>query len=237
MPPARLKVLSAGAVKYVVTDFAARLARETGEEVAFTFGTIGQVKKRLAGGEIADVVIGTAPAIAELAQAGVLVAGSRADLGRTFTGVCVRDGAPMPDISTPEKFKQAMLAARSLAYTDPQAGGTSGIFLVGLFERLGIADAMRTKALPCINGDEVVDKVLAGEAELGSTFLSEIVPVKGVRAVGALPAPIENVTAYAAGIMAGSTNRAAAGRFIAVLTEPAQRDAWVLFGFEPRGRS
>ena len=237
MPPARLKVLSAGAVKYAVTDFAARLAHATGGEVAFTFGTIGQVKKRLAGGESADVVIGTAPAIAELAQAGVLVAGSRTDLGRTFTGVCVRDGAPIPDISTPETFKQAMLAARSLAYTDPQAGGTSGIFLVGLFERLGVAGAMRAKALPCINGDEVVDKVLAGDAELGSTFLSEIVPVKGVRSAGALPAPIENVTAYAAGVMAGSANREAAARFIALLAAPAQRDAWVSFGFEPAERT
>jgi molybdate transport system substrate-binding protein len=237
MPPVRLKVLSAGAVKYAVTDFAARHARATGEEVAFTFGTIGQVKKRLAGGETADVIIGTAPAIAELAQAGVVVAESRADLGRTFTGVCVRDGAPMPDTSTPETFRQAMLAARSLAYTDPQAGGTSGIFLVGLFARLGIADAMRAKALLCINGDEVVDKVLAGEAELGSTFLSEIVPVKGVRSAGALPAPIENVTAYAAGIMAGSANGEAAARFIAMLAAPAQRDAWVSFGFEPAERT
>jgi molybdate transport system substrate-binding protein len=110
-----------------------------------------------------------------------------------------------------------MLAARSLAYTDPQAGGTSGIFLAGLFDRLGIAGAMRAKALPCINGDEVVDKVLAGDAELGSTFLSEIVPVKGVRSAGALPAPIENLTAYAAGIMTGSPNGEAAARFIAVL--------------------
>jgi molybdate transport system substrate-binding protein len=237
MPPVRLKVLSAGAVKYAVTDFAARHARATGEEVAFTFGTIGQVKKRLAGGETADVIIGTAPAIAELAQAGVVLAESRADLGRTFTGVCVRDGAPMPDISTPETFRQAMLAARSLAYTDPQAGGTSGIFLVGLFARLGIADAMRAKALLCINGDEVVDKVLAGDAELGSTFLSEIVPVKGVRAAGALPAPIGNVTAYAAGVMAGSANGEAAARFIAMLAAPAQRDAWVSFGFEPAERT
>jgi molybdate transport system substrate-binding protein len=233
MPSARLKVLSAGAVKYAVTDFAARHARATGEEAAFTFGTIGQVKKRLAGGETADLLIGTAPAIAELAQACVLVAGSRTGLGRTFTGVCVREGAPLPDISTPDAFRQAMLAARSLAYTDPQAGGTSGIFLVGLFARLGIADAMRAKALPCINGDEVVDKVLAGDAELGSTFLSEIVPVKGVRAVGALPAPIENVTAYAAAVMTGSTNREAAARFIAMLAAPAQRDAWLSFGFEP----
>ena len=92
-----------------------------------------------------------------------------------------------------------MLDARSLAYTDPSAGGTSGIFLVGLLERLGIADAVRAKTVLCINGDEVVEKVLSGDAEVGSTFISEIVPVKGVKIVGPLPAAIENATAYAAG--------------------------------------
>ncbi len=237
MPPARLKVLSAGAVKYVVTDFARKFTRDTGDQIEFTFGTIGAVQKRLANGETADIILGTAPAIAQMEQSGVLVAGSRTDLGRTLTGICVRDDTPMPDISTPDRFKQAMLAARSVAYTDPQAGGTSGIFLVGLFERLGIAGAVGKKALLCVNGDEVVDKVLAGDAEIGSTFISEIVPVKGVKVVGALPAAIENVTAYAAGIMAGSSNREAAGRFIARLTAPAQRDAWISLGFEPAARS
>jgi molybdate transport system substrate-binding protein len=231
-----LKVLSAGAVKYVVTDIAPKFARETGDRIEFTFGTIGAVRKRLANGETADVILGTAPAIAELEQAGVLVAGSRIELGRTLTGICVRDGTPMPDISTPDRFKQAMLDARSLAYTDPGAGGTSGIFLVGLLERLGIAGAMRAKTVLCINGDEVVEKVLSGEAEVGSTFISEIVPVKGVKVVGPLPAAIENATAYAAGIMAVSPNRAAAGRFIAMLTAPTQRAAWMSLGFEPAGR-
>jgi molybdate transport system substrate-binding protein len=95
---------------------------------------------------------------------------------------------------------------------------------------------MRAKARPCINGHEVVDKVLAGDAELGSTFLSEIVPVKGVKAVGPLPAPIANVTAYAAGIMAGSNHGEAAARFIAMLAAPGQRGSWVSFGFEPVAR-
>jgi molybdate transport system substrate-binding protein len=234
---AQLKVLSAGAVKYVATDFAPRFARATGDQVAFTFGTIGGVRKRLADGETADIIMGTAPAIAQMEQAGVLVAGSRRDLGRTLTGVCVRADTPMPDISTPESFKQAMLDARSIAYTDPQAGGTSGIYLVGLLARLGIAEAVGGKTLLCINGDEVVDKVLAGAAELGSTFISEIVPVNGVKVVGPLPAGIENATAYAAGVMAGSGNGEAAARFIAMLTAPAEREVWMSLGFEPAGRA
>ena len=232
----RLKVLSAGAVKYVATDFAPRFTRDTGDQVEFTFGTIGGVRKRLENGETADIVMGTAPAIAQMEHSGVLVAGSCTDLGRTLTGLCVRADAPMPDISTPDRFKQTLLKARSIAYTNPQAGGTSGIFLVGLLERLGIAEAVGRKALLCINGDDVVDKVAAGDAEIGSTFLSEIVPMKAVKAVGPLPQPIQNATAYAAGIMTGSSNREAAGRFIAMLTAPAQREAWLSLGFEPAGR-
>ena len=126
-----------------------------------------------------------------------------------------------------------MLDARSIAYTSPQAGGTSGIYLTGLIERLGIAEAVSRKALLCINGDEVVDKVAAGDAEIGSTFLSEIVPRAGMKVVGPLPAEIGNATAYAAGIAAGSANQAAARAFIALLTAPGQRDFWVSRGFEP----
>jgi molybdate transport system substrate-binding protein len=231
--PVHLKVLSAGAVKYVVTGFAPQFMHDTGDQVEFTFGTIGGVRKRLEDGETADIVMGTAPAIAQMEQSGVLVASSRADLGRTLTGVCVRANAPIPDISTPDSFKRTLLEARSVAYTNPQAGGTSGIFLVGLLERLGIAEAVGKKALLCINGDDVVDKVSAGTAEIGSTFLSEIVPMKAVKAVGALPPPMQNATAYAAGIMAVSRNREAASRFIAMLTAPAQRNAWLALGFEP----
>jgi molybdate transport system substrate-binding protein len=237
MPAVHLRILSAGALKYVLTDFAPKFTRDMNAQVEFTFGTIGAVQRRLAQGEAADIIMGTAPAIAQMEQSGVLVAGSLTDLGRTPTSLCVRDDQPVPDISTPDCFKQAMLAAGSVAYTDPAAGGTSGIFLVGLFERLGIADALAKKALRCINGDEVVEKVLAGDAEIGSTFLSEIVPVKGVKVVGALPAPIQNVTAYAAGIAAGSTDRDAAGRFISMLSAPDRRQAWMSFGFEPARRA
>ena len=95
---------------------------------------------------------------------------------RTLTGICVRADTPMPDISTPDGFKQTLLKARSVAYTNPQAGGTSGIFLVGLLERLGIAEAVGKKALLCINGNEIVDKVSAGDAESGFPGSTEDAP-------------------------------------------------------------
>ena len=144
-----LKVLSAGAIKYVATDFAPKFTRDTGDQVDFVFGTIGGVQKRLKDGETADIVMGTAPAIAQMEQAGVLVAGSCVDLGRTLTGICVRADTLMPDISTPDSFKQTLLKARSVAYTNPKAGGTSGIFLVGLLGRLGIAEAVEIGRASC----------------------------------------------------------------------------------------
>ncbi len=228
-----LKILSAGAVKYVVTGLAPAFTRDRGCEVDFTFGTIAGVRKRLKDGETADIIIGTAPAIEAMERSGMIEPGSRVALGRTLTGIGVREDTPSPDISTPERFRQAMLDARSIAYTSPQAGGTSGIYLTALMERLGIADAVSRKAVLCINGDEVVDKIAAGEAELGSTFISEIVPRAGMKVVGPLPAAIGNATSYAAGIAASAANRDAARDFIAMLVHPAQRAFWVSRGFEP----
>ena len=100
-----LKVLSAGAVKYVLTDFAPRFTRDTGDQVEFTFGTIGGVQKRLGDGETADIIMGTAPAISQMEQSGVIAAGSRADLGRTLTGICVRADTPMPDRVRPRSAR------------------------------------------------------------------------------------------------------------------------------------
>lgn len=224
-----LKVLSAGAVKYVVTG----LIPKFGGGVDCTFGTIATVLKRLQSGETADVLIGTIPAVEEWERSGVILPGSRKDIGRTLTGLGVRESTAVPDISTPEKFKQAMLDARSIALTDPEMGGSSVIYMVELLKQLGILDAVRRKALFCVDGIVVVDKVLAGEAELASTFLSEIVPRPGMKSAGPLPAAISHGMSYAAGIAAGSANRPGAQRFIDLMTGPAQREFLVSCGFEP----
>jgi molybdate transport system substrate-binding protein len=230
-----LTILSAGAVKFVVTDLARAFDREHACRLEFTFGTIGEVKKHLAAGRTADVVHGTTPAIGELERAGAVVAGSRRELGRTATGLCVKAGAPKPDISTPDKLQQALLAARSFAYTNPANGGTSGIFLVGLLGRLGIADVIARKAVLCANGDDVVEKVASGVAELGSTFISEIVLAEGADVVGPLPAEIGNTTSYSAGLLSVGRNRELASAWIGTLLAPANRRAWARGGFEAAG--
>ncbi len=230
---AKLKILGAGAVRFVIADVMAEFTRRAGQKVDFTFGTVGAIENRLAKGETADIIIVTAPMSKRMEQSGLIVAGSRADLGRTLTGVCVRRGAPLPDISTPEAFKETALAARAIAYTNPNAGGTSGIYLTTLFERFGIADAIAKKAILCFNGDVVVEKVAEGQADIGSTFISEIVPNKAVQVVGPLPQAIGNATAYTAGIATSAADPEGARRFIEMLTDPARRDRWAAAGFEP----
>ena len=228
-----LRVISAGAVEYVVTGLGSSFTRDTGIPVAFTFNTIAGVRQRLANGEAGDIVIGTSPAIRQMEEAGIVVVGSRVELGRTSTGICVKHGAPIPDISTPEAFKAALLAARAFALTDPAVGGTSGIYLTGLMQRLGILDAMQPKFVMCINGEDVVGRILSGEADLGSTFVSEFFLKPGIASAGALPASIGNATSYSAALLDVGDNREAARRFIAGLTAPAQRPTWAAGGFEP----
>ena len=142
---APLKVLSAGAVEYIITRLAPGFTATTGVPVSFTFGTIGRVKQRLAAGETADIVIGTTPAILDMQGSETTLAGSSVALGRTLTGICVRRGAALPDISTPDAFKAALLAARSFAYTDPSVGGTSGVYLTGLMKQLGTPAAFASR--------------------------------------------------------------------------------------------
>lgn len=233
--PATLKVISAGAVEFVVTRLAKAFTRDTGTAVTFTFNTIAGVRKRLEAGEAGDIVIGTAPAIVQFQETGVAVAGSGVEIGRTLTGLCVKQGAPVPDISTPDKLKATMQGCRAFAYTDPAVGGTSGIYLTGLMERFGILDEMKRKAVLCINGEDVVSRLLSGEADLGSTFISEFFLKEGIVSAGPLPAPIGNATAYAGALLARGSNRDEARAFLAMITAPAQREMWSKSGFEPAG--
>jgi molybdate transport system substrate-binding protein len=231
----QLKILSAGAVKYVVTGLAPTYTRNTGVAIDVSFGTIAGVQQQLTDGARPDIIIGTAPAIAAMEQTGVVLAGSSAEISRTLTGIGVRADTPSPDISTPERFRQALLEARSIAFTNPAAGGTSGLYLGGLLARLGIANEIAGKALLCLNGDEVVDKVASGEAELGSTFISEIITRPGMKVVGPLPTAIGHGMSYAVGLASGGGNREAARAFITLLTDPAPKDFLASRGFEAAG--
>jgi molybdate transport system substrate-binding protein len=124
---ADLKVISAGAVRGLIAEIIDDYSRQTGQKFDFTIGTTGQLRNIIASGQHADLIIVSTPLMGELEKTGKLTAGSRAELGRVGIGVTVREGAAVPDVSTPDALKKALIEARSVAYTNPAEGGTSGI--------------------------------------------------------------------------------------------------------------
>src|SRR5512141_2869575 len=212
LPPAsaaEIKVLTAGAYKQVVLALLPAFEKQTGNKVTVDNGTTGQLKQRIEGGEAFDLLVITPAVVDEMIKSGKLVAGSQVKLASVGVGVVVKEGAPKPDISTVEKFKQALLAAKSAAYIDPASGGSSGIYVDKLLVKLGIADQIKPKA-KLKKGGHVADLIVSGEAELGIHQISEIVEVKGAALVGPLPKEIQNTTTYAAGVSASSQNKDAA---------------------------
>jgi molybdate transport system substrate-binding protein len=195
-----IKVISGGAFKQVLNALAAQYEKTSGSKLDLTYRTVGQHLKLIESGEETfDVAVLTPEAIDGLIKDGKVVAGSRADLARTGVGVVVRAGAPLPDISSVDAFKRTLMAAKSVAYIDPAAGGSSGIYVGKLLERLGIAKDVNAKA-KLIHGGAVADHIADGEAEIGIHQISEILAVKGAVLVGPLPADIQNFTVYSAGV-------------------------------------
>jgi molybdate transport system substrate-binding protein len=230
---AEVKVLSAGAVRSVVSGLAEAFRRESGHTVTLTFGTVGAVRQKLAAGEPADVLILSDVAIDDLARQGAVAAGTRTDIARTGMGVGVRQGAPVPDISTPDAFKQALLAATSITYVDPAQGATSGVHFAGVLQRLGIAEAVKGKT-KLVAGGYPAELVAKGEAELVAHQISEILPVKGVTLVGPLPKDLQKITTYSAGLAARSAVADAARAFIAFVSRPSFKSAFAEAGLDYR---
>jgi molybdate transport system substrate-binding protein len=232
---AEINVVSGGAFKQVLTALVAQYEKESGDKVAVTYRTVGQHMKLIGSGdEKFDVAVLTPEAIDGLAKEGKVVAGSRVDLAKTGVGVVVRAGTPLPDISTVEAFKRTLLSAKSVAYIDPAAGGSSGIYVAKLLERLGIAKQVNAKAV-LVHGGEVASHVVDGEAEIGIHQISEILAVKGAVLVGPLPAEIQNFTAYSAGIGTAATNGAAATALVKFLSGPHALPIIKSKGMEPAG--
>jgi molybdate transport system substrate-binding protein len=230
---AEIKVVSGGAFKQVLTALATQYEKERGNKVEVTYQTVGQHLVLIRDGkEEFDVAVLTPEGIDGLAKEGKVVPGTRADLAKVGVGVVVKAGAPLPDISTDDAFRRALLAAKSVAYIDPKAGGSSGIYVAGLLKRLGIADAVNAKAV-LVQGGAVADRVADGEAEIGVHQISEILPVAGVTLVGPLPADIQNFTVYSAGVGTEAKDAVAAKDFVRFLTGPHALPIIKAKGMEP----
>ena len=218
-----IKVLTSGAFKQVVLAFVPAFEAETGNKVEVADGTAGALQKRVDGGEAFDVVVITPAALARYAETGKVVPSSVATLAKVGAGVGVKAGSLLPEIRTVEQFKQAVLNARAVAYIDPAAGGSSGIYLQGLFDRLGIGSQVAAKAV-LVQGGYSAAKLVTGEADLAIQQISEILPVAGVTLVGPLPEEIQNYTSYAGGVGAVSMHAATAQAFMSRMTGAGAAD-------------
>lgn len=227
-----LKVLTTGAFKQVVVVLAERHTQRTGQRIEVLNDTAGALVRRVDGGETFDVLFLTPGGLQGLAAKGRIDAASIRPVARVAIGVAVKAGAPLPALATVEDFKAALLAARRVTYIDPAAGGSSGIYLDGLFQRLGVAEQVRAKAV-LVPGGLVAERIVRGEADLALHQVSEILPVAGVALVGLLPEAIQNRTTYGVGLPAGGAQAAAARAFVATLAEADVAELLRTKGMEP----
>jgi len=180
---AEIKVLASNGVKTVLEELAPQFEKSTGHKLAFRFAPAADLKGQIEKGEAFDVAILTTALIDDLIKQGKLAPATRADVAKSGAGVAIRKGAPKPDIATVEAFKRTLLAAKSIAYV---GAGATGANMRKIFEQLGIAEDMKAKT-KLLSGVSAADAVATGEAELGFTQISEILPVAGAELAGPLP--------------------------------------------------
>ena len=231
---ADLKVLSSAALTTVLNDLVPKFEKASGHTIELVLATSGALNKRVAGGEAADLLISTSAGIDGLISDGKILPDSHTDIARSGVGIAVKSGAPKPDISTPEALKQALLAARSIAYTDPASGGASGIHFVKVLDRLGIAADVKAKA-KLGQGAPTGEFVLRDEAELAVQQIPELKSVAGIDVIGPLPGNLQSVTLISSGVLAGAGQPEAAQEFVLFLQSPEARAVIVEKGLDAGG--
>lgn len=222
-------IYSGGAVKSALVEAASGFEKQRGTKIAIEFHPMGPLTKKLAEGATPDIVILTREVMDEEGKKPSIAGAPQTEVGRVAIGVAVGANAPVPDISTPEAFKNALLAAKSIVYIDPTRG-TSGKHLAGVFERLGIAEAIKPKTT-LGSGGYVVEPVGKGQIELGIHQITEILPVPGVKLVGPLPAPLQKETIYVGAVTKTARNPKEAQDFLTYLRTAEVRALFAEKGF------
>jgi molybdate transport system substrate-binding protein len=230
---AEIKVYSSIGVRSAAEDLFRQFEQASGHTLAVIWGTAPMLVKRIESGELADVLILSRTGIDVLREQGLVASGSDVALARSGAAIAVKAGARKPDISTPEALKQTLLDARSIAYSEPSAGGASGVYFAKLLERMGIAAAMKTTTRLPPAGGFCGELLLTGEAELAVQQKPELLHVAGTEVVGMLPGDLNMVTEFAAGIMTGSKNVGAATALIKALQAPEAAALFRAKGLDP----
>jgi molybdate transport system substrate-binding protein len=215
---AEIKVLISNALKSTMEELAPQFEKASEHKLVITFGAAAELKTSIEKGAAIDLAILTTATTDDLVKEGKLVAAGRTDIARAGAGLAARKGAPKPDISTTEAFKHALLDAKSIAYVE---AGATAPYIKSLFERLGIAEEIKPKLKPQPTSNPAAKAVANGEAELGITQISEILPYAGAELVGPLPAEIQLYTVYPAAVAADTKESEAAKALIKFLTAPA----------------
>jgi molybdate transport system substrate-binding protein len=231
---AEVRVMISGGLTAAYNELVPEFERRTGNKVVTAYGpsmgtTVNAIPVRLERGEPADVLIMVGYALGDLIKQDKVVADSRVDLVKSPIGIAVKAGAPKPDISSADAVKSALLAAKSIAYSD----SASGVYVsTEMFAKLGIADAMKDKARK-IPATPVGEIVAQGEAEIGLQQISELKPVQGIDIVGPLPDALQKITVFSAGIATVSKEPDAGRALIRFLGSPDARAVIVRSGLEP----
>ncbi|HXL30949.1 MAG TPA: substrate-binding domain-containing protein [Bradyrhizobium sp.] len=231
---AEVRVMISGGLTAAYKELVPEFERLTGNKVLTAYGpsmgtTVNAIPVRLERGEPADVLIMVGYALGDLVKQGKVIADSRVDLVKSPIGIAVKSGAPKPDISSADAVKRALLAAKSIAYSD----SASGVYVsTEMFEKLGVAEAMKDKARK-IPATPVGEIVAHGDAEIGLQQISELKPVEGIDIVGPLPDDLQKITVFSAGIATVSREPDAGKALIKFLASPAASAVIVRSGLEP----
>ena len=231
---AEVRVMISGGLTAAYKALVPEFERGTGHKVLTAYGpsmgtTTNAIPVRLERGEPADVLIMVGYALDDLAKKGKVTAGTSVDLVKSPIGVAVKSGTPKPDISTPDALKRALLAVKTIAYSD----SASGVYVsTEMFGKLGIADEMKDKArkIPATPVGEIVAR---GDAEIGFQQMSELKPVEGIDIVGPLPDELQKITIFSAGIATVSKEPDAGNALIKFLASPAARAELIKSGMDP----
>jgi len=226
---AEIKVASTQATQEAYQELVAQFEKATGHKVTTFFSGTLNVSKRLATGEPFDMIIMSGPAIDEQIKLGKAVAGSRVDFASSGTGMAVRKGAPKPDISSPDALKKTLLAAKSIGYST----GPSGVYMLSVFEKMGIADQVKGKLKQTPSGVFVGTLIATGETEVGFQQISELTHFDGIDYVGPLPGNLQRMTMFSAAIHTGAKQADAARALVKFITAPAAAPVIKKHGLEP----
>jgi molybdate transport system substrate-binding protein len=226
---AEIKVLASGATKEVIDEMLPAFEKASGNKVGIVFTGTANIKKRIAAGEVFDLVIVGGPVVDAFIQQGKIISGSRTDLMKSGVGVAVRAGAPKPEIGSSDALKKTLLSAKSIGYSS----GPSGDYVVSLVERMGIADRIKPKMKQVPSGTRIGAMLDSGEAEIGFQQISELIHEKGIDYLGPLPSSVQKITVFSAGIPADAKEQEAAKSLVKALKSPDAVTAVKAHGMEP----